>query len=100
MSKFRYVQSEIEEMISKLEAKAEELEVERDNATAGFQELYGLLAAKKVENHRLRSDREKMLDALIWCSGSADFAPGGKAHVGWVATCRPLIERLLAQEES
>jgi hypothetical protein len=30
-------------------------------------------------------------EALIWCSGSNDFGPGGKAHEGWVKTCRPLL---------
>jgi hypothetical protein len=31
-------------------------------------------------------------DALIWCSGSEDFGPGGKAEKGWNNICRPLIE--------
>lgn len=35
---------------------------------------------------------DQYLDALIWCSGSADFAEGGQAHKGWVKTCVPLLE--------
>lgn len=31
-------------------------------------------------------------EALRWCSGSADFAPGGRAALGWVRLCRPLLE--------
>lgn len=27
---------------------------------------------------------QELRDALIWMSGSADFAPGGKAHEGWL----------------
>ena len=25
----------------------------------------------------------ELQDALIWCSGADDFAPGGKARAGW-----------------
>ena len=32
-----------------------------------------------------------MRDALIWCSGSADFGPGGKAHVGFEKIVKPLL---------
>ena len=32
-------------------------------------------------------------DALIWCSGSEDFGPGGKARKGWNKICRPLLAR-------
>jgi hypothetical protein len=39
-------------------------------------------------------DVAELRDALIWCSGSADFGPGGKAHKGWVKKCRPLLDRL------
>ncbi len=35
-----------------------------------------------------------MREALIWCSGSADFGPGGKAEIGWNKLCRPLITAL------
>ena len=31
-------------------------------------------------------------DALIWCSGSADFGPGGQAREGWLKVCEPLIK--------
>ena len=30
-------------------------------------------------------------EALIWCSGSADFNPGGQAHDGWNKICEPLL---------
>ena len=31
------------------------------------------------------------MEALIWCSGSADFGPGGIAEVGWKKICEPLL---------
>lgn len=34
---------------------------------------------------------DKYLDALIWCSGSADFGRGGKAELGWKKLCEPLL---------
>jgi hypothetical protein len=30
-------------------------------------------------------------DALIWCSGSADFNEGGIAREGWLKICAPLL---------
>ena len=33
----------------------------------------------------------KLEGALIWCSGSADFAPEGKAREGWERIAQPLI---------
>ncbi len=27
---------------------------------------------------------KKLKEALIWCSGSADFGEGGQARVGWL----------------
>jgi hypothetical protein len=38
----------------------------------------------------------RCLQALIWCSGSADFQTDGKAFVGWEKHVRPLIEELVA----
>ncbi len=34
---------------------------------------------------------DEYIDALIWCSGSADFGPGGQAEKGFNKICRPLI---------
>ena len=35
---------------------------------------------------------DKYMEALIWCSGSADFGPGGQAEKGWDNICRPLLQ--------
>jgi hypothetical protein len=33
-------------------------------------------------------------EALVWCSGSQDFAPEGKAREGWEKLCAPLLVAL------
>jgi len=43
------------------------------------------IAALEEENRLLR-------DALRWCGGSSDFAPGGQARAGWEKVCAPLVE--------
>lgn len=39
----------------------------------------------------VESEIARLKDALIWCSGSADFGPGGQAEEGWNKVCRPLL---------
>ena len=36
----------------------------------------------------------KLEEALIWCSGSDDFAVGGKARKGWLKLCKPLLKTI------
>ena len=31
-------------------------------------------------------------EALMWCSGSADFGQGGKAEIGWKKICELLLK--------
>jgi hypothetical protein len=38
---------------------------------------------------------DKALEALIWCSGSDDFAPEGKAAVGWETFARPIVNQAI-----
>ena len=45
-----------------------------------------LLIQEKAKN------RQKFIDALIWCSGSEDFQIGGKARRGWEKICLPLLK--------
>lgn len=35
----------------------------------------------------------KYQDALVWCSGSADFHIDGQAREGWIRLCLPLINK-------
>lgn len=34
---------------------------------------------------------DRYIEALQWCSGSADFGPGGQAREGWLKLCEPLL---------
>ena len=43
------------------------------------------LDAEKARNARLE-------EALLWCSGSADFNEGGVARKGWLKLCAPLLK--------
>ena len=40
-----------------------------------------------------RGHAEAYREALQWCGGSADFAPDGQAHEGWMKLVRPLLDR-------
>ena len=35
---------------------------------------------------------ERLEEALLWCSGSADFNEGGVAREGWLKVCAPLLK--------
>lgn len=59
-----------------------------------YEEREADLAAAQRERDELR---ERMAEALIWCSGSEDFAPEGKARAGWLKLCKPLLDELLAR---
>lgn len=42
---------------------------------------------------------QEIAEAFIWCGGSDDFGPGGKAEKGWKETIAPLRDKLLALVE-
>lgn len=58
-----------------------------------------LLVALNEENERLQARIDKLEEALIWCSGSADFGVGGVAHEGWKKLCAPLLASLTTRPE-
>lgn len=35
--------------------------------------------------------KEKMLEAIQWMSGSSDFAPDGKARIGYLKLVQPIL---------
>ena len=45
-----------------------------------------------------RTYEDQLLEALIWCSGSGDFAPGGPAYEGW-QKMEPLIKEGLRRKK-
>jgi len=61
-----------------------------DTTTA---EILELLKSEKKKN------RQKFIDALIWCSGSDDFQVGGKARKGWEKICLPLLKQEIKNEK-
>ena len=46
---------------------------------------------RQLLKYEKEKDRQKFIDALIWCSGSDDFQVGGKARKGWEKICLPLL---------
>ena len=49
-----------------------------------------LTARQTIE--RLAEDGERLAEQLMWCGGSYDFSPEGKAHVGWMKGVRPALD--------
>ena len=47
---------------------------------------------KELLKFEKKKNRQKFIDALIWCSGSEDFQVGGKARKGWEKICLPLLK--------
>ena len=55
------------------------------------------LKATAAERDRFRKVNDQLVEALIWCSGSSDFAPEGKGREGWLKLCQPHIDAFLAR---
>ena len=66
-------------VLAKLRASNEKAKRNRDNW--------------KAKAEALAAEREELLDALRWCSGSPDFNEGGQARDGWQKICAPLLAR-------
>lgn len=53
------------------------------------------LCAERVA--KLIAERDRLREALIWCSGSPSFQVGGEAREGWERVCAPLIRAELKE---
>ena len=51
------------------------------------------MAEKKDHAIDWREIAAELADELRWCSGSADFAPGGKARKGWVRGPQKVLKK-------
>ena len=60
-----------------------------DQARAVSSELRRAMAERIMEHE---AKLAKALEALLWCSGSADFNEGGVAREGWLKVCAPLLK--------
>jgi hypothetical protein len=58
-----------------------------------------MIAIDYLRDSRQR-EIEKLQEALAWCGGSYDFAPGGIAYEGWRKLVRPLLDRAPRGESS
>lgn len=52
----------------------------------------GIAADEKKRADDAEAKLEELRQALLWCSGSADFNEGGVARKGWLKVCAPLLK--------
>jgi hypothetical protein len=57
---------------------------------AHFDATEAALRDLRAENEKLAGLLKEAKDAILWCGGSDDFAPTGKAGVGWRHPYGPL----------
>lgn len=51
-----------------------------------------------IERVRAAEARQReLVDAVIWMSGSDDFAPNGKAHTGWIRVREGVLAKALKE---
>lgn len=55
------------------------------------QEAYEAQLKAEARAEQLAATCERLEEALLWCSGSADFTEGGVAREGWLKVCAPLL---------
>ena len=48
----------------------------------------------RAENSRMFELISQLYEILIWCGGSSDFLPEGKARIGWENGAMPILERV------
>lgn len=79
-----------EELIARLRATVP-LAIVSYDAADRIEELaaHAETMAQIVEAYREHAKR--LEEALLWCSGSADFTEGGVAREGWLKVCAPLL---------
>jgi len=76
------------------EQRAKELDLANYDVTQNNRGLWDELTAANRRVAEAEATIDKLYDALIWCSGSGDFAPGGKARKGWLKLAQPLLDNL------
>ena len=60
--------------------------------------ILDLLAEAQADSEQLRMIADKLYETLLWCSGSADFAPDGKAYTGWRSGTLPVLAEYSAYD--
>jgi hypothetical protein len=59
--------------------------------TDGTQPVCGMCGPKERELADASLSNTALMKALIWCGGSEDFGPEGKARAGWERITKPLL---------
>ena len=85
IARLREIQGQAGLFASAAADRIEALVRERDDL------IHDLERIKNSETHFLNR-AERLEEALLWCSGSADFNEGGIAHKGWLKLCAPLLK--------
>ena len=65
---------------------------ERDDYAHKLMQANNTYTEMHLEIERLSDKLAKAVEALLWCSGSADFNEGGVAREGWLKVCAPLLK--------
>ena len=79
---------------------AREKAADRIEALTKEREQWRKAAETRAEGWKISDDARieaeaklaKAVEALLWCSGSADFNEGGVARKGWLKVCAPLLK--------
>ena len=64
----------------------------------GVADLSGELDAALRDLAKAREQVKTLTEALLWCSGSADFNEGGTARKGWLKICAPLLHQTVGED--
>lgn len=81
------------------DAEIERLVKERDAALANADTNYEKWGEQRARAEAAQARIAELENALVWCSGSADFQEGGRARVGWLKLCQPLLDTLTPKEQ-
>ena len=79
-------------MMERAADRIEALTAERDDYAHKLMQANNTYTEMHLEIERLSDKLEKAVEALLWCSGSADFNEGGVAREGWLKVCAPLLK--------
>lgn len=78
--------------IEQLIATNEDLIAERHEWMKDSAAAWDKCEARRIDEEALEAKLEELRQALLWCSGSADFNEGGVAREGWLKVCAPLLK--------
>ena len=81
-----------DDLLSITADRIEALIAERDEAMQLLKTLSNMNGDLSRDLYKTKLLLAKAVEALLWCSGSADFNEGGVAREGWLKVCAPLLK--------